>query len=150
MRPLINEDILTGIPEHLIRPLLAFSIRASRVQTLNECILLLKEARRLGRACRDSGGTSLHFRIIENALSQKMYALQDVEKRAKKTDESAMAVNIEIDRWRVNVYQSGKNKDFTVHYIPWRATVSGIQLQPIVQEDDTFEAYFRKLQHETA
>jgi len=149
MKPLINEDVLKGIPEHLIRPLLAFSIRAAQINTLDDCALLLKEARRLGHACREASGNSLYFITIENMINQKMYALQDVEKSVKKSDESARAVNIEVDQWRVNVYQSGQNKDFTVCYIPWRATVSGIQLRPQVKEDDTFEAYFRKLKNQT-
>src|SRR5262245_42908560 len=74
-KPLVDESILDGIPDNLIRPLLAISIRATHAQTIEECKQLLKEIKKLIIPCGGAGGESLYYIDVRNIVSRRMYAL---------------------------------------------------------------------------
>lgn len=68
-KPLVDESVLDGIPDELIRPLLAISIRASHPHTIPSYKQLLKEIRRLVGPCGGAGGESLYYIRVENQYS---------------------------------------------------------------------------------
>jgi hypothetical protein len=116
MKPLIDEQVLEGIPEELVRPLLAMCIRALQPHTVESYKQLLKETRRLGRACGEAGGQSLFYIDLEDLVSRRMYPMLDAQTWARKTDPTAEATSIEIERWIVNVQSSGTNRALLVTY----------------------------------
>jgi hypothetical protein len=116
MKPLIDEQVLEGIPEELIRPLLAMCIRALQPHTAESYKQLLKETRRLGRACSAAGGQSLFYIDLENIITRRMYPMLDAQTWARKTDPTAEATSIEVDRWIVDVHSSGTNRALLVTY----------------------------------
>jgi hypothetical protein len=116
MKSLIDEQILDGIPEELIRPLLAMCMHALQPHTIESYKQLLKETRRLGRACGEAGGQGLFYIDLENSVNWRMYAMLDAQTWARKTDPDAEATDIEVNRWLVNVHSSGANRALLVAY----------------------------------
>ncbi len=102
-KTLIDESILDGIPDELIRPLLAISIRATRPNTIEDYKQLLKDIRKLIRPCSEAGGSSLYYIDVENAVEQRLAALLAAQKWARKTDTTAEAKYIGVNRWYVNI-----------------------------------------------
>ena len=116
MKPLIDEQVLEGIPEELIRPLLAMCIRTLQLHTVESYKQLLKETRRLGRACGETGGQSLFYIDLEDLVTRRMYPMLEAQTWARKTNPAAEAASIEIDRWIVDVHSSGTNRALLVSY----------------------------------
>lgn len=115
-KPLVDESVLDGIPDELIRPLLAISIRAFRPHTINGYKQLLKEIRRLVRPCHEAGGESLFYIDIENMVNRRMQAMLDAQEWARKSDPVAEVTDIEINRWYVNIHSNGQNRALLVAY----------------------------------
>lgn len=112
----IDESILDGIPDELIRPLLAISIRASRPHTIDGYKHLLKEIDKLTISCSEAGGESLYYIRVRNMVSQHMYAMLDAQKWVRKTDPAAKATSIAINRWSVDVFSQQQNRLLLVAY----------------------------------
>lgn len=116
-KTLVDERILDGIPDELIRPLLAISIRATRPNTIDDYKQLLKDIRKLVRSCSEAGGSSLYYIDVENAVEQRLAALLAAQKWARKTDTAAEAKHIGVNRWYVNIHSgNGDYRGLLVAY----------------------------------
>ena len=133
-KSLIDESILNGIPDELIRPLLAISIRASRPHTIASYKQLLKDIRRLSRLCGTAGGESLYYVDVQTNVEQAIQAMLDAQAWARKTDPIAEATSIYSDRWAVNVHSNGQNRELHVEYKPSGLTLNGVRLRTVVTE----------------
>src|SRR5215213_10168258 len=114
--PLIDEQVLDGIPDELIRPLLAMSIRTFRPHTIESYKKLLKDARKLRQKCLELGGQSGYYLDLENMVNERMQAMTHAQAWARKADSEAEATSIDINRWRVNVHSNGHNRALLVAY----------------------------------
>jgi hypothetical protein len=133
-KSLVDESILDGIPDELIRPLLAISIRASRPHTIPSYKQLLKDIRRLIGPCGDAGGESLYYVDVQTRVEQAMQAMLDAQAWVRKTDPAAEATSIYSDRWAVNVHSNGRNQELHVEYKPAGLTINGVRLRTVVTE----------------
>lgn len=111
---LIDESVLDGIPDELIRPLLAISIRASHPHTRKGYQQLLADVRRLAAPCHTAGGESLYYIDVETRVQQYIHAMRAAEKWARQPD--AEATSIETDQWAVEVHSQGQNRSLLVSY----------------------------------
>lgn len=113
-KTLVDEIILEGIPEELIRPLLAISIRASRPQTIDGYKQLLKEIRKLTIPCGEAGGESLYYIRVRNLVSERMQAMLDAQTWARKKDPTAEAVSVDTNRWRVEIHSREQERNYSL------------------------------------
>lgn len=115
--PLIDESILEGIPDELIRPLLAISILESRTFTIEQHQQLIKEIDKFILPCHEIGGESLYYIRVQNRLYNRLYAMLDAQAGAQQIDPTAKASHADTNRWYVNIiYEDGRNEGVLVSY----------------------------------
>lgn len=115
---LIDESVLDGIPDELIRPLLAISIRATELHTIEDFEQLFKDIEKISRRCSDAGGQSLYYILVKNAAVRRLNAALAAENWGKQTDPTAKFGGIEISRWSVRVATSKEVRRLFVGYKP--------------------------------
>lgn len=115
-KTLVDERILDGIPDGLVRPLLAISIRATRLNTIEDYKQLLKDIRKLSKPCHEAGGKSLYYVDVKNDVTRRLEALRAAQKWARKTDPAAEASDIGVNRWYVGVYSNDTYRGLLVAY----------------------------------
>lgn len=133
-KPLVDERVLEGIPEELIRPLLAMSIRIFQPHTVESYKQLLKEIRQLAKPCGEAGGESLFYIDLKNMAERQMRAMLDAQTWVRKTDSTAEATSLEINRWYVNVHSTGYNRALLVAYERAGLDVNGVRVRAVVTE----------------
>ena len=115
-KTLVDEQILDGIPDELIRPLLAISIRATRLSTIDDHKKLLKDIQNLTEPCYEARGESGYYLHVKNMVERRMEALIAAQRKARKTDPSAEATDIDVNRWYVGIHSNSAYRGFLVSY----------------------------------
>jgi hypothetical protein len=115
---LIDESVLNGIPDELIRPLLAISIRATELYSTEDFEQLFKDIQKIREAASNAEPQSLYYVHVENAATRRLCALQAAEDWAKQTDPAAHFGGIEISRWSIHVYSGKDVRRLFVSYKP--------------------------------
>lgn len=128
-KPFIDETVLDSIPDVLIRPLLAISIRSTEINSLEDYEELLKDIEKISKACSDAGGQSLYYVNVKSAITQRLEAAQAAMDWVHQTDPSADFGGIEISRWNVHVYSDKNVRNLFVGYKP-------AGLDPTTMEED--------------
>jgi hypothetical protein len=116
MRPLLDEEILDDIPDELIRPLLALCLRALKPNTIESYKQVLKEGRRLGRACRVTPSARLAYHLPETRVVVRLHRMQEAQAWAQKIDPDAEVTSILVNRWYVNTIIHGEQRPLLVEH----------------------------------